>query len=128
MQAGCRGEERLLFCKKEAKNFLTRGCGRFYRHGIRWANLFASFLFIKAQIPVRLSINADQTDILSREPRGIGPGLTGAGAGCGALDCGVGLTGAMRIGGVLRLDDPIGAAKAEKDAAAIMSMSIITIP
>jgi hypothetical protein len=34
----------------------------------------------------------------------------------------------MRIGGVLRLDDPIGAAKAEKDAAAIMSMSIITIP
>ncbi|SIQ73559.1 hypothetical protein SAMN05421828_108142 [Acidiphilium rubrum] len=91
-------------------------------------DLFASFLFTKEKTLFRLSIDADQTDILSREPRGIGLGPTGAGAGCGALDCGVGFTGAMRIGGVLRLDDPIGAAKAEKDAAAIMNMSIITIP
>jgi len=67
------------------------------------------------------------TDMLRSEPRGIGPGPTGAGAGCGALDCGVGLIGAMRIGGTPRLEEPIGAANAEREVAAIMSMRIINI-
>jgi hypothetical protein len=64
--------------------------------------------------------------MFSSDPRGIGPGPTGAVA--GALGCGGVPAGAMRIGGLLRLDAPSGAAKAEMDAAKIMQINIIVIP
>ncbi len=66
--------------------------------------------------------------MFSNDPRGIGPGPTGAAVVGGVLGCGAGPAGAMRIGGLLRLDGPTGDAKAEKDAAAIMHMSVINIP
>lgn len=63
--------------------------------------------------------------MLRIEPRGVAPG---EGTGCVvAGGCGAGAgDGAMRKGGVPKLD-PIGAAKAESEVTAIMSIRIINI-
>lgn len=64
--------------------------------------------------------------MLRIEPRGVAPG---DGTGCvvaGGCGAGVGALGAMRKGGVPKLD-PIGAAKAESEVTAIMSIRIINI-
>jgi len=67
------------------------------------------------------------TDMLRSEPRGVLPGAGGGWTGEGGVGVGAGPGWLMRIGGTPRLEEPIGAAKAEREVAAIMSMRIINI-
>lgn len=68
------------------------------------------------------------TERFNNDPRGIVPGPEACGVETGGDGGGDGgRPGAIRKGGVPRLDEPIGAAKADREAMAIMRIRITSI-